>query len=123
MGGSTEGLGTKDTKRGTHEVLDHSEGRPRQILVDARLPRPRLGTDERSVLEREERGLDRISPGLETADRLRDSLRASRIQRVDRRRRDDEGERRERRRDVRTECTQSPDRAVSEYDDVGVNEH
>src|SRR5439155_853856 len=72
MADRAERLAAKDRKRGPHEVLDHIEGRPEQILVDDRLARPRLGTDERSVLEREERGLDRISPGLETADRLRD---------------------------------------------------
>src|SRR5207253_8388997 len=108
MADRAEGLAAKNRKRGPHEVLDHIEGRPEQILVDDRLARPRLGTDERSVLEREERGLDRISPGLETADRLRDSLRASRIQRVDRRRRDHEGERRERRWEVRAEGGQRP---------------
>src|SRR5437879_11728756 len=98
MANRAEGLAAKNRKRGPHEVLDHVEGRPEQILVDDRLARSRLGTDERSVLEREERGLDRISAGLETADRFRDPLRASWTQGVNRRRRDHEGERRERRR-------------------------
>src|SRR5437879_11541781 len=119
MADRAEGLTAKNRKRGPHEVLDHVEGRPEQILVDDRLARPRLGTDERSVLEREERGLDRISAGLETADRLRDPLRASWIQGVDRRRRDHEGERRERRRDVRAEGAQRPVRPEAEDDDEG----
>src|SRR3989442_2373827 len=101
MADGAEGLAAKNRKRGPHEVLDPVEGRREQIWVDDRLARPRLGTDERSVLEREERGLDRISAGLETADRLGDTLCASRIQGVDRRCRNHEGERRERRRDVR----------------------
>ena len=37
-----EGLAPKNRKRGPHEVLDHVESRPEQILVDDRLARPRL---------------------------------------------------------------------------------
>src|SRR2546421_6948573 len=80
MADRAEGLAAKNRKRGPHEVLDHVEGRPEQILVDDRLARPCLGTDERSVLEREERGLDRVSAGLEKGDRPPDPLGGSRGQ-------------------------------------------
>src|SRR5437588_11094901 len=101
MADRAEGLAAKNRKRGPHEVLDHVEGRPEQILVDDRLARPRLGTDERSVLEREERGLDRVSAGLGTADRLGAPWGASWIQVVERRPCRPAGGTRARARDIR----------------------
>ena len=114
-----EGLPAEDREGSAHEILDHIEGGPEQILIDGRLPLPRFGADQRPVLEGEERGLDRIPAGLESADSLRDALATPGIQGVNRGCRHDEEERRERRRDLGAQRTEDAVRPQSEEDNQG----
>src|SRR5207247_1923731 len=114
VGDRAEGLPAEDREGSAHEILDHIEGGPEQILIDGRLPLPRLGADQRPVLEGEERGLDRIPAGLESADSLRDALATPGKQGVNRGCLDDGEARRERRRDLGAQRTEDAVRPQSE---------